>query len=176
MWQAVLTSGVTLRVVQMGIAFLAGVILMNAIDKARIRKIEAAHANALLAVERARADAEEAARRTERMWAESMRKAEEELSDAKRRIEEQARAIARLDVDTRRLRDQLRAYAAGPAAGDTVAACQDRAGALADLLAEGAELLVEGQGLVAACAVAHDGRAAEVKALIDAWPSADLGK
>lgn len=81
--------------------------------------------------------------------------------------------IERLSADARGLRDDLARFAAGPAAGDSLAACQQRSLALAGLLAEGGELVAEGAGLVAACAIAHDERAAEVRALLGAWPRID---
>lgn len=78
--------------------------------------------------------------------------------------------IVRLDADRERLRGDLATYAAGTGATDTVVACQARAAALASLLAEGGELLAEGGNLLAETARAHDDRAADVRALIAAWP------
>lgn len=96
--------------------------------------------------------------------------AREDLNHARDRIREQDGRIARLSVDSGRLRDQLAAYAAGTGDSDTVAACRQRAAGLAGAATEGAELLAEGVGLLREAALAHDERAAEVRALIQAWP------
>lgn len=109
--------------------------------------------------------------------------AREHAHEQQQTIDQQARTIAdlqrrlvRLDADARGLRDQLAAYAAG-GAGDTAATCQQRASRLAELLAEGAELVREGSALVATCGelaresarAAHQ-RAVDQDALINAWP------
>jgi hypothetical protein len=124
----------------------------------------------MLVIERARAEAEAVARERERRMQKEADNARVELSQALAKIAEQESRIRRLSADVRGLRDQISAYAAGPATGDSVAACRERAVNLGTLVAEGAELLVEGAGLLAACAADHDRRSAEVTALLRAWP------
>lgn len=92
------------------------------------------------------------------------------LEDERERNAALAARIARLDADRERLRGDLATYAAGTGAADTVLACQARAATLAGLLAEGSDLLAEGGNLLAETARAHDDRAAEVRALVAAWP------
>jgi hypothetical protein len=96
--------------------------------------------------------------------------AREDLNDARTVIREQDGRIARLSVDTSRLRDKLAAFAAGSGADDSVAACQDRAATLAIAAAEGAGLLAEGADLYRQAAGIADECNAEVKALVKAWP------
>lgn len=96
--------------------------------------------------------------------------AREALDDAQRQISEQANRIAVLSVDAGRMRVDLARYAAARSRPDTVAACQDRAGTLAGLLAEGAGLVAEGANLARASSADHDRCAAEVRALLNAWP------
>lgn len=142
--------------------------------KAQIERERAEHAAELAAIDRARADAESKARQLEIVWAEAAERASKELRDAYAIIERSAPEIEKLRRDRDILRDGLRnalhAYAAGRSAEDSVAACRSRAGALASLLADGTELLAEGAGLLEQVAVAHDRRAAEVSALLRAWP------
>lgn len=120
--------------------------------------------------EKLRADAAEAALQKQQKLQADVDSAREGLADAQARIREQDARIARLTVDSRQLRDQLGAFAAGAGGQDTLAACQARAGTLAGLAAEGAELLVEGAGLCRETAKAAAERAAEVNALLQAWP------
>ena len=95
--------------------------------------------------------------------------AQGDLDEARRSIRLRDRALGRLRADAGGLREQLAAYAAaGPR--DPACAGDDRAGVLARLATEGAELLATGGALLRACALDHDERAAEVKALLAAWP------
>lgn len=148
--------------------------------KAQIERERADHAAAIASIERARADAEQKARQLEIAWADAAEKASRELKDAYSIIERSAPEIDRLRRDRDALRDGLRnalhAYAAGRSAEDSVAACRSRAGALASLLADGADLLAESAGLLEQAALAHDRRAAEVTALLQAWPQTQARK
>lgn len=110
-------------------------------------------------------------------WQEIVEKVTGERDAAHAKIDqleaEQAATTRRLDDAVRAngwMRNQLAAYAAGGTGADPGATCEARARALAALAADGAELLAEGAGLVRSCAAAHDKRAAEVNALVDAWP------
>lgn len=108
-------------------------------------------------------------REIEQRWQTATNQATEALTDARRTIAEQARRIDSLRLDAGSLRNQLATYAAGRA-GEDPAAARDRGAVLAAAVADGAELLAEGAGLLATCARAHDERAAEVTALLRAWP------
>lgn len=88
----------------------------------------------------------------------------------RRRNTELSRLVVISRGDADRLRDQLSAYAAGPASGDTEAACLARSATLAAFLAEGADLLREGTELAAEAAKAADDRSSEVEGLLQAWP------
>lgn len=92
------------------------------------------------------------------------------LEGSRQTIAAQASRIAALSADSDRMRNKLTTYATGRSGQDTVAACQSRAGALAGLLAEGAGIVIEGANLARESALAHDERAAEVNALLSAWP------
>jgi hypothetical protein len=96
--------------------------------------------------------------------------AREALDDAKRQISEQTSRIAVLSVDAGRMRVDLARYAAARSGPDTVAACQDRAGTLAGLLAAGAGLVAEGTNLARTSSADHDRCTAEVRALLAGWP------
>jgi hypothetical protein len=90
------------------------------------------------------------------------------LDDARQQIAAKDRAIASLRTDAGSLRMQLAAYAASAAGQDPSAAAV--AGTLGTVAAEGAELLAEGADLLRTFARDHDERAAEVTALLAAWP------
>jgi len=90
------------------------------------------------------------------------------LDDARQQIAARDRSIAALRTDAHGLRQLLATYATGGAGQDPRAASV--AGTLADLAASGADLLSEGADLLRTCARDHDERAAEVSALISAWP------
>lgn len=96
----------------------------------------------------------------------------ESIKDGATHVLEQTRAdLARRDAahraDTDRVRDKLAARLAGPApsgaATDSLAACRADAAAAGELLVEGVRL----QGELAGAAEHH---AAEVRALLGAWP------
>jgi len=93
--------------------------------------------------------------------------AQKGLDDARQQIAARDSAIAALRTDAGGLRQQLAQYA-GRACTDPGA--PGVSATLADLAAEGAELLAEGGELLRSCAREHDERAAEVRALIEAWP------
>lgn len=105
-------------------------------------------------------------------WQKAVKTAEGTLYEARIRIADLDRNIAALRTANSGLRNQLTEYAAGQP-DDTVAACQSRAGALAALLAEGEGLVRAHAELARTCARAHDERAVEVGALLDAWPGSE---
>ena len=135
----------------------------------RLNSERAAHARDLAAHAQAVARSEAEARTREAAMAARVIEATHDLEAARASIADQDRLIARLRVDARGLRDQLAAYAIG-SPDDTAAACHARSGTLADLLAEGAGLVAEGVELARTCAVSEAERAAEVTALVTAWP------
>ena len=92
------------------------------------------------------------------------------LDDARSEILAQASRIAVLSADTGKLRSQLASYASGRPDKDSLASCQSRAAALAELLAEGAGIIISSSNLAREAAIAADERAAEVTALLKAWP------
>lgn len=127
-----------------------------------------------------RAAAERRARETEQRLRAAVETAEKELKEEREKVHELEQKIAEQNARIRDLirernglRDELLTYAAGPATGDTLAACRERAGTLAKVVADGADLLAEGAGLLAEVAADHDERAAEVEALLNAWPRAE---
>ena len=131
------------------------------------RANERAAAAQALALEQARI------RETEQRWQATVEVERKGLEDAKRKNAELADAIGRMPaVDVGSLRNQLSA-ARGAAATTSLAAaaaCDLRAGAYEALLADGSRLLAEGVTLAGNIARAHDDRAAEVTALLKAWP------
>jgi hypothetical protein len=88
-----------------------------------------------------------------------------ELENAKSEINAKDATISKLNA--RGVRDNLRTHAAAQVAAST----SDTAIVeLAEVAAEGAELLAESGELLRQCAKDHDTRAAEVEALVKAWP------
>lgn len=138
--------------------------------RADLAAVEARHAEQVADWHRQIAEAAGAALERQKALQSDVDKAREGLDNARTRIRDQDASIARLNVDTDRLRGKLGAYAAGPTGADSLATCQQRAGTLASLLAEGAGLLSEGAELLRQTAIAHDNRASEVGALLAAWP------
>lgn len=144
------------------------------------------HANDVAAINKERADAAELARTWQRSMFNALEAARrnadgllEALTARDRTIAEQQTRIALLSVDARGLREQLGAYARGRAGGDSLAACQERAGRLADELAAGADLVAEasglvreGAGLARSSAVAEERNAIAVNECVAAWPAA----
>ena len=148
---------------------LAGMAAWCFVAQYRLNSERAAHARDLAAHAQAVARSEAEARTREAAMAALVIEATHDLEAARASIADQDRLIARLRVDARGLRDQLAAYAIG-SPDDTAAACHARSGTLADLLAEGAGLVAEGVELARTCAVSEAERAAEVTALVTAWP------
>jgi len=111
-------------------------------------------------------------REIEARWQSTVDQQASELSNARTTITQQASRLRALSLDSSRLRDQLTAYAAGSPGEDSVAACHARAAALsayaADLGAVAGEIAIAARQ----SAVERDEFAAEVNALIKAWPRA----
>jgi hypothetical protein len=116
------------------------------------------------------AEAESKARAREAELQTTVDATRETANEALSKIAEKDRAIVRLRVDRDRLHNDLAAFAAASGSQDTVAACQSRAGRLADLLGEGAGIVLEGVELARAGAVAADERAVKLTACMTAWP------
>jgi hypothetical protein len=110
-----------------------------------------------------------AAREQEITMQRAVARAQGDLDEARRSIRLRDQALGRLRTDAGGLRERLAAYAAA-GSRDPACAGDDRAGVLARLATEGAELLARGGTLLRACAADHDERAAEVRALLAAWP------
>jgi hypothetical protein len=152
------------------VAFACGWRLGAAAWKAEKAEAEARHAKDIATWQRKSAEAAAAVMVRERGLQLAVDTAREDLDHAKAQLREADARVARLVVDTNGLRQQLGSFAAGTGSADSASACQRRAGELAELLAESAGLLAEGVGLVRETALAHDERAAEVAALLKAWP------
>ena len=152
-------------------AFAIGYRLGGINPKADLARAEARHAAQVADWHRQSSEAAQAALKRQQALQLDVDTAREDLSHAKDRIREQDARIGRLSVDADRLRDQLAAYAAGSGDPNPGASCPDRAATLAGLAAEGASLLAEGAELYRQAAVAESERAAEVKALLQAWPN-----
>lgn len=111
------------------------------------------------------------------LWQSDAAAAHKELADERERsfLLKRELAVAARDRDTgaRLLRDALAARARAPAGAtdDSVAACRADAAALEAVAAGSLELLGRGAGLLEQVAGDHDARAAEVVALLRAWPS-----
>jgi hypothetical protein len=161
-----------LIVIGAGIVFLAGIAyrLGGINPRADLARAEARHAAQQAEWHRLSAEAAAAALRRQQALQLTVDTAREDLTHAKAAIADRDARIARVSLDAGRLRDKLAAYASGAGSQDSIAACQHRAATLADLLAEGAGLLAEGSDLYRQAARAHDDRAAEVAALLQAWP------
>jgi hypothetical protein len=138
--------------------------------RADLARAKASHAAQVAEWQRLSAEAAAAALRRQQALQLTIDTAREDLTHAKAEIADRDAKIVRVSLDAGRLRDKLAAYASGAGSQDSIAACQQRAGSLADLLAEGAGLLAEGTDLYRQAARAHDERAAEVNALLKAWP------
>jgi len=154
----------------LGIVFAAGARYGGAGPRQALAEQKTAQALQIAEWERLRAAAAAESLRRQQDLQEAADAARMNLETSRRTIAAQATRIAALSADTDRLRVNLSAYAAGRSGQDSVGACQQRAGALASLLAEGAGLIAEAGNMARQCAIAHDERAAEVRALLDAWP------
>lgn len=155
------------------IVFAVGYRLGGINPKADLARAEARHAAQVADWHRQSSEAAQAALKRQQALQLDVDTALEDLSHAKDRIREQDARIGRLSVDADRLRRDLSAYAAGAGDPNPSASCPDRAAALAGLAAEGASLLAEGTELLRQAAVAESERAAEVRALLQAWPKND---
>jgi hypothetical protein len=171
---AILASDVTRRLVVAGIialsAYIAGVGMGKWLGERRLSVLRAEHAEQVAEWHRLAAQASATALLQQQQLQARVQRAQETLDEARRHNAALAADMARVRVDRDRLRKQLSTYAAGAGDRDTVAACQARAGTLTALLAAGAELVEACVGLAQRAAAAHDERAAEVEALLAAWP------
>ena len=163
-WKAFAVAGLLI------VVFLLGARYGAAGPRQELAEQKADHSLQVAEWERLRAVAAADALRRQQDLQDSVDHARANLEGSRQTIAAQASRIATLSADSDRLRGKLAAFAAGRPGSDTLAACQSRAGALANLLADGSGLLVEGSNLARQCAIAHDERAAEVRALLSAWP------
>ena len=116
------------------------------------------------------AEAHARARTRERELQDAVTTAQGELHERKADIAKKDAALVAARADAHGLRDQLRTFAAAvPVPGDPGSA-GSAAGTIAELAGQGIDLLGEGAELLRECAAAHDERAAEVTALVKAWP------
>jgi hypothetical protein len=138
--------------------------------RANLAAVEARHAEQIADWHRQRAEAAAAVLARQRAMQSDVDTARKDLEDARVRISVQDADIARLRLNADGLRVKLGAYASGPTGGDSLAACQRRSNELAGFLADGVGILTEGASLLRQIAVSHDERAAEVAALLAAWP------
>lgn len=150
--------------------FFAGARYGGAGPRQELAEQKTAQARQIAEWERLRAAAAAEALRRQTDLQEAADAARMTLETNRRTIEAQATRITVLSADVDGMRGKLAAYAAPRSGQDTVAACQQRAGTLASLLAQGAGLVVEASNLARQCAIAHDERSAEVNAILDAWP------
>jgi len=142
-------------------------------------QLEALRAEHSLEVSRMHAAAERRAAQLQELADEARRGREAALAEVERRDAEIAALrvdVGRISATAGRLRRDLNTYAAR-ARTDSLAACERRAAALADLAATGAELLAEGagvveegRGLLQSCARDHDRVAATARTLLNGWP------
>lgn len=155
----------------LGIVLLAVGYRLGGINpKADLRAAEARHAAQLAEWHRQVAEANAVALKRQQAMQLDVDTAREDLTHARERIAAQDARIARLSIDTGRLRDQLNAYAAGAGDPNPDATCPARAAALADATAGCVDLLAEGERLYRQAALIADERTAEVRAMLQAWP------
>lgn len=114
--------------------------------------------------------ASEEARKRERELLLQIDNARSAYEDAMVQIKEWDARIIRLRVDRDRLHNDLVSFAAGSPAADTIAACQDRAGRLATLLAEGADLVERNHNLAREAAFAAEVRGSKLVSCLGSWP------
>ncbi len=152
------------------VALLTGTYWLGRSHEADGWRLKAAQAAA--ATERAIAIEQARQREIGERWQSTVDQQASELSNARTTINQQAARLRALSLDSSRLRDQLTSYAAGSPGEDSVAACHARAAALshyaADLGAVASEIAIAARQ----SAIERDGFAAEVTALIKAWPRA----
>lgn len=172
MWPPGLAAAFTVDAVLKVVVGLALILILAVgvvVPRIELKAERLAHEQTKLqhAEERARRLA--AAREHEITMQRAVARAQGDLDEARREIRRRDQVIGLLRADAGGLREQLAAYAAA-GARDSACAGDDRAGILARLAAEGAELLATAGALLRACALDHDERAAEVTALLAAWP------
>src|SRR5262245_12381799 len=132
----------------------------------------ALHAQQREAWEKLRADYAARALKKQQELELSVATAREDLAHAKQEIDLRESRIARITLDAAGMRSKLAAFASHSGGSDTVSSCQQRAAVLAGFAAEGGELLAEGAELSRQAARYAEERAAEVRALLNAWPKA----
>jgi len=152
------------------VALLAGTYWLGRSHEADGWRLKAAQAAA--ATERAIALEQARQREIGERWQSTVDQQASELSNARTTINQQAARLRALSLDSSRLRDQLTSYAAGSPGEDSLAACHARAAALshyaADLGAVASEIAIAARQ----SAIERDEFAAEVTALLRAWPRA----
>lgn len=180
-WGAVTLAPTVVRLIGYAVALLAVLTLIwwaAVVPRLELRDERAQHAATKAACAEMRAqwakelaEAHAQARAKERELNNAVIAAQGELDATKQDIRRKDAALVAARADARGLRDQLRAFAAAvPVPSDPAGSGSDRAAVLADVAGEGADLLAEGAELLRQCAAAHDERAAEVAALVKAWP------
>lgn len=152
------------------VALLAGTYWLGRSHEAASWRLKAAQAAA--ATERAIAIEQARQREIEARWQSTVDQQAQELSNARTTINQQAARLRALSLDSSRLRDQLAAYAAGDPGEDSLAACHARAAALASYAADLATAAAAVAIAARQSAVERDEFAAEVTALLRAWPRA----
>ena len=152
------------------VALLAGTYWLGRSHEAAGWRLKSAQAAA--ATERAIALEQARQREIEARWQSTVDQQALELSNARTTINQQADRLRALSLDSSRLRDQLTAYAAGSPGEDSLTACNARAAALATYAADIGAAASEISIAARQAAVDRDGFAAEVNALINAWPRA----
>lgn len=119
-------------------------------------------------------------REREKSWEATAVEAAKELDDAYRTNAETELALRKYETDAagidarnRRLRDDLATarLIASQASANPAAACHARAATYEQAITDAERLLREGRSLAIRSARAHDDRAAEVEALLKAWPN-----
>jgi hypothetical protein len=136
-------------------------------EAAHWREREAQH---VAATQRAIAKEQQRQREIEARWQDRADLARKDLDNAHAKIAEQARRLHGLQLDAGRLRDQLATYAAGGPGPDTLAACGDRAAALATYAAELGERAARLGQLARVATIDRDTYAAQIVACVTAWP------
>lgn len=152
------------------VALLAGAYWLGRSHEAAGWRLKAAQAAA--ATERAIAIEQARQREIGERWQSTVDQQAQELSNARTTINQQAARLRALSLDSSRLRDQLTTYAAGSPSEDSLAACNARAAALATYAAALGSAASEIAIAARQSAVERDEFAAEVTALLRAWPRA----
>ena len=172
MWSPGLAAAFTAEAVLKVVVGLALILILAAgvvLPRVELKAERLAHEQTKRQYVEERARLLAAAREHEITMQRAVARAQGDLDEARREIRRRDQVIGLLRADAGGLREQLAAYAAA-GRRDPACAGNDRAGVLARLATEGADLLARGATLLRACALDHDERAAEVKALLAAWP------